>query len=482
MKKLTLLLWVIIISCVAFVGYSFINKSNVNEEIISANPKITEEKVQIPENETYSSLLKKANILLEKEYFKEAVETYKQALSVDPESKEALYKIGITYLNDNKPEEARRYLLQLQEIESNAEIDVLIGKTYLNERKIQTAKSYFDSLKAETMNDEAKYYKAILKILYKKHDEAKSELASLAEKNLTDGASRPPEPGARSKQILEAYSAFNLNREGPEQYLEVLLAKALADVGEPEAGIPLLYDAIKLQNDYRDAWIILGYCYLNVGKADDALAALQQARILEENKPETVFLIGVAYTVNEKFDDAENYFNQALELGFEPQSEINQRLADLSLLKEDFEKALQSYFKVIEAGAADENIFTKAVWICIEKLKKPARAIGIAETAVRTLPETAESYNLLGWAFTAHGDYKKAQVSLLKALELDPAYASAYLNLGWMYEKQNLLSAAKEYYKKAYTYGGQNPIASLAATRFNNISSYMKADITSPKN
>lgn len=470
MKKLTALLWVIIISCVAFVGYSFINKSNINEEIISANPKITEEKVQIPEDETYSSLLKKANILLEKEYFKEAIETYKQALSVDPESKEALYKIGIAYLKDNKPEEARRYFLQLQEIENNPEIEVLIGKTYLNERKIQTAKSYFDSLKTETLNDEAKYYKAILKILYKKHDEAKSELASLTEKN------------PKAKQILEAYSVFNLNKEGKEQHLEAILAKALSDVGEPEAGIPLLYDAIKLQNDYRDAWIMLGYCYLNVGKADDALAALQQARILEENKPETIFLIGVAYAVNEKFDDAENYFNQALELGFEPQSEINQRLADLSLLKEDFEKALQSYFKVIEAGAADENIFTKAVWICIEKLKKPARAIGIAETAVRTLPETAESYNLLGWAFTAYGDYKKAQTNLLKALEKDPAYASAYLNLGWMYEKQNLLSTAKEYYKKAYTYGGQNPIASLAANRFNNISKYMKTDITSPQN
>ena len=202
------------------------------------------------------------------------------------------------------------------------------------------------------------------------------------------------------------------------------------------------------------------------------------AKILEENKPETIFLIGIAYALNEKFDDAENYFNQALELGFEPQSEINQRLADLSLLKEDFEKALQSYFKVIESGAADENIFTKAVWICIEKLKKPARAIGIAETAVRTLPETAESYNLLGWAFTAYGDYQKAQTNLLKALEKDPAYASAYLNLGWMYEKQSLLSTAKEYYKKAYAFGGQNPIASLAATRFNNISSYMKANIT----
>lgn len=470
MKKLTILLWVIIISCVAFVGYSFINKSNVDEEIISANPKITEEKVQIPENETYSSLLKKANILLEKEYFKEAIGVYKQALSVDPESKEALYKIGIAYLKDNKPEEARRYLLQLQEIENTPEIDVLIGKTYINERKIQTAKSYFDSLKTETLNDEAKYYKAILKILYKKHDEAKSSLASLAEKN----------PAA--KQILEAYSNFNLNKEGEEQHMEVLLAKALADVGEPEAGIPLLYDAIKLQNDYRDAWIMLGYCYLNVGKADDALAALEQARILEENKPETLFLIGITYVLNEKFDDAENYFNQALEAGFEPQSEINQRLADLSLLKEDFEKALQSYFKVIEAGAADENIFTKAVWICIEKLKKPARAIGIAETAVRTLPETAESYNLLGWAFTAYGDYQKAQTNLIKALELDPAYASAYLNLGWMYEKQNLLSTAKEYYKKAYTFGGQNPIASLAATRFNNIGKYMKADVTSPQN
>lgn len=466
MKKVTLLLWIIIISCAIFVGYSYINKSNVNEEIISANPQITEEKVQIPENETYSSLLKKANILLENEYYKEAIETYKQALSVDPESKEALYKIGLAYLKDNKPEESRRYLLQLQELEDNIEIQVLIGKTYLNERKIQTAKSYFDSLKKETLNDEAKYYIAVLKILYKKHDETKSELAALL----------PAVP--KVKTILDAYNSFDLNSEGKEEFLETLLAKALADVGEPEAGIPLLYDAIKLQNDYRDAWIILGYCYLNVGKTDDAIAALEQAQILEEKKPETLFLLGIANTLNEKYENAEKFFNEALKTGFEPQSEINQRLADLSLLKEDYEKALQSYFKIIESGAADTNIFTKAVWICIEKLKKPARALGIAETAVKTFPENAESYNLLGWAYTAHGDYKKAGENLVKAINMDPSYASAYLNLGWMYEKQNLLSTAKEYYKKAYLNGGQNPIANMAAARFNSINKYMQANIT----
>jgi tetratricopeptide (TPR) repeat protein len=466
MKKVTILLWAIIISCTAFVGYTYINRTNVSKEIISANPQITEEKVQIPENETYSSLLKKANILLENEYYKEAIETYKQALNVDPESKEALYKIGLAYLKDNKPEESRRYLLQLQEIEDNIEIQVLIGKTYLGERKIQTAKSYFDSLKKEELNDEAKYYIAVLKILYKKHDEAKTELTALL----------PTVPKVQT--ILDAYNTFALNKEGKEEFLETLLAKALADIDEAEEGIPLLYDAIKLQNDYRDAWIILGYCYLNVGKTDDAIAALNQARILEEKKPETLFLLGIANTLNEKYEDAEKFFNEALDTGFEPKSEINQRLADLSLLKEDYEKALQSYLKIIESGAADTNIFTKAVWICIEKLKKPARALGIAETAVKNFPEKAESYNLLGWAFTAHGDYKKAGENLVKAINIDSTYASAYLNLGWMYEKQNLLSTAKEYYKKAYLNGGQNPIANMAAARFNNINKYMQANIT----
>ena len=260
-------------------------------------------------------------------------------------------------------------------------------------------------------------------------------------------------------------------------WLEAILAKAFIDVEEFAASIPLLFEVIELQNNYRDAWIMLGYSYLQTGKTADALDALKQAKTLDPEKPETLFFLGITYAVQEDYEQAIEYIENSVTAGFQPEDIANQKLADLYLIQKDHDKALESYTKTIENGVADMNIFTKSVWICIEKINKPHRAIQMAKAAFKQFPEEAASYSLLGWGYVAAEEYDEAKEYLITALEMNPNLDSAYLNLGWMYEKQNLDHIAKEYYKKAYSLGSGNSIANLAAVRFNNI---LKADITSP--
>jgi len=79
------------------------------------------------------------------------------------------------------------------------------------------------------------------------------------------------------------------------------------------------------------------------------------------------------------------------------------------------------------------------------------------------------SYNLLGWSQIANNDYINGKRNLEKALSLSDSFDAPYLNLGWMYEKQNNLDRAKDFYKKAFEIGNGSAVGELAASRYNSI-------------
>lgn len=481
MSRILKISWFVIIVTAIFLGYAYMKPppSTMDEETAEGTvEKIpTSEKTDLQKEsfeeataeKDQSDYVAEGDNYYDQGYLDEAIKAYKNALSENPNSIQALYKLGISYFENNQNLEARQYFKQLQEKYDNSQVDILIGRTYINKEEMPQAISYFQQL--DQTNVEVQYYQALFKILQKDNEGAKNSLTSLLEVLNYD------ELKEKVKIFLETYAAISINKDAKAQHQEALLAKAFIDVEEFQAAIPLLFDVIKLQNNYRDAWIMLGYCYLQTSQYEDAINALFQAKVLDPGKPETLFFIGITYAVQEQYDEAIIYLEDASEAGFEPQSLVEQKLADLNLIKKDYDKALQSYINIIDLGLADPNLYTKAIWISIEKLDKPHKAIQLGEKAVDEHPEEAISYSLRGWAHVANGDYEKGKNDLITALEMDPKLEHAYLNMGFLYEKQDMNTIAKEYYKKAYTLGNGNSIANLAAIRFNNI---LKADITSP--
>jgi len=478
MKKFTTILWLIILTGLGFLLYDNLGPTPSEEKPSEKIQVQTSNKTDLQKetekelsktNKTYSSLVRDADKFKENGYYQEAIASYKEALATNPDSAEILYKLGLAYYENNLPAEARLYFQQTKEIKDSTELEVLIGKTYLDNREVEEANTHFNALTADDEN--IKYYRAIIKLLYKDYEGGKEDLNTLASAENTSKETKD-----KISLYTKALENFETYKEGKPEFMEALLAKAFIDSGEFGASIPLLYDVIKIKNNYRDAWIMLGYAYLQTGKTDDSINAFQQAETLDPNKPQTLFFLGLANAINDKYDDAIDYLKKASESGFEPKSLIEQKLADIYIIKEQYDKALVSFENIKKDGIIDKNIYTKAVWICIDKLKKPAKALAFAETLLKSMPEEAVSYNLRGWAYVAYGDYDKAKDDLIKALKIDPKFDSAYLNLGWMYEKMDMTATAKEYYKKAYSLGNGNSIADTAAIRFNSI---MKADITS---
>ncbi|EKD65544.1 MAG: hypothetical protein ACD_50C00056G0001, partial [uncultured bacterium] len=230
--------------------------------------------------------------------------------------------------------------------------------------------------------EEVQYYRSIIALLYKKYDEAEKGLNALAGSETTS-----KEMKDKVALYTNALKTFKIYKESKPEFMEALIAKAFIDTNEFGASIPLLYDVIKIKNNYRDAWIMLGYAYLQTGKTDDAVNAFTQAETLDPNKPQTLFFLGLANAVNNKYDEAIKYLEKASEAGFEPKSLIEQKLADIYIIKKEYDKALVSFENLAKEGIIDKNLYQKAVWICIDKLNKPVKALAFAEALIKAMPE-----------------------------------------------------------------------------------------------
>ena len=60
-------------------------------------------------------------------------------------------------------------------------------------------------------------------------------------------------------------------------------------------------------------------------------------------------------------------------------------------------------------------------------------AIDAFHLVLENEPDNADVYNNLGVAYSCNGDFEKAVTYLVKALELDPQLAQAYINLSDIY-------------------------------------------------
>jgi tetratricopeptide (TPR) repeat protein len=123
--------------------------------------------------------------------------------------------------------------------------------------------------------------------------------------------------------------------------------------------------------------------------------------------------------------------------------------------------------------SGDVDLFIRPVWIYIDQLKNPKKAMEWAKRAVTEHPNEAMSYNLMGWAQMANDDLEEAEQNLNYALVLDSKLAAAYLNFGVLYEKEGKLEQAKENYKRAYTLDPSGSVGNRAAENYNRLLSAM---------
>jgi len=465
MKKFLITLWVIIIVSIILITLHFTKPQS--DQLENKLPVSTNLNTGIKRNinlATNGNYEKVGDDFLNQDDFSNAIANYEKALEQNPNSIDLMLKLGDTYLQNNQTDDARNLFNNaLKTKPDSIDVNIALTRTYLAMREIENAKKTIWNL--DDKNLRAKYYKGIIAILYKNFDGAK--------KIFEDVKNSTPKPEQslldNNQKFLDAFQNFSYYKNSEPIFLELLLSKAMTATNEYQAAIPLLYDILNSKNNYRDAWIVLGYAYLNINKPSDAIDALTQAKDLTPEKPETLFYLGLAYFAKDDIDKAIYYVEKADQQGYEPKDQINLKLGDLYLLKKEYKKSADNYESVIAKNPKNIDIFVRAVWLNIEELDHPEKALSLSQKALETHPNDAMSYNLLGWSYTAIGNYDEAKKNLDKAIGMNPNLDAINLNYGWLFEKSGDSTQAKEYYKKAYVLGHGNSVSKLAATRYNSL-------------
>lgn len=468
MKKILSILWVIIIAGTIFISINFFKPDTRKEEIVDTEilteTEILPSDLNEEQSQTFGSYLTSGDSYFTQGNYTKAVQDYQKASALNPQSSQALLKLGTAQLKNNQPLDAKTTLTSANQINPDStEIKLALAKADLNSRNVEEAKNIVWAL--DQNNLEIKYYKAIILVLYKQFDEAQNLFQEITNSESLVNT----EFVEKSNKFLAAYANFSYFKEAEQIFLELSLAKTLTEVTEYEAAIPLLFEILNEKNNYRDAWIVLGFAYLNTGKISDAISALSKAKDLTPEKPETLFLLGLSHFANDEIDKAIYYIEAADKAGYEPKDQINLKLGDLYLIKENYNKAAVKYESVIAKNKQNIDVYVKAVWLNIDKLNKSQKALELALETLESHPENEMSLNLVGWAYTANGNYQKGEQYLSQVLKINPGFAAANLNFGWLKEKQGKVTLAKEYYKKAYVLGRGNAIGNLSAIRFNKL-------------
>ncbi len=168
------------------------------------------------------------------------------------------------------------------------EEDVLLLETIIMLRSGELIDAQ-NTLEGADDSPQQHYGLALLAIVQGNHQRAVQELALTIE-------GWDPVLRSYARTLQSAYDEFALFPSGSDMHLITLLSRALAQVQECELALPLLIQVTTAKDDYRDAWIVQGYCELVTERPEQALASLEHAYSLDPQKPEIQYFLARAYS------------------------------------------------------------------------------------------------------------------------------------------------------------------------------------------
>ncbi len=435
------------------------------EKSYSENSKITRPKIAA--NLTYQEYLRRGDELRYQGDFDEALTAFQKASELEPREYAPYEKIGDIYFQKKQYESALKSFDFASQLGPESSIlPIKAVRSLLGQRKVLDAKVRLEKIQPES--GLKLYYQGLIAAFLNEQGSAKDLLG----RSLAIGTDETLKKNAQ--QVLTNFRDFEIARDASVEFLQTSLAQSFDQIGEPGLAIELAFDALKTQHDYRDAWIVLGHAFLMEDKWADSEDALTKAIQLDSNHPASYFFRGITKQKLNKMSEALADWQQALTLGYKPQIQVKQYLADAYFDLKDFEKAYPLYKEIVSADPTDMERFVRPIALAINHLSKPTEALELARKAYENHPDTAMGHNLLGWAALANNDLSTAQQHLTQAISRDPELAAAHLNQGQLLQSEGKLDLAAKEYEIAIELAeksGNESIGNTARLRYNEIQS-----------
>ena len=224
---------------------------------------------------------------------------------------------------------------------------------------------------------------------------------------------------------------------------------ALQELKQVDAALASYDMAISLKPDYAEAYSNRGNALKELKKFETALASYDMAISLKPDFAETYSNRGVALKELKQFDAAIANYDKAIALKPNYAEAYSNRGVALKELKQ-FDAAIACYDKAIALKPNYAEAYSNR-GAALQELKQFETAIANYDKAIALKPNYADAYSNRGTAFQELKQLYAAIASYDKALSLKPDFAEAYFNRGNVLRGLKEFYAAIASYDKAFS-------------------------------
>jgi len=195
-----------------------------------------------------------------------------------------------------------------------------------------------------------------------------------------------------------------------------------------------------------DIHLQVGANYLNKGNLEMAHFELTKASRLIPGNPDVHFALGTVHVLRDDMELAIKEFQRTIKLDRNYADAYN-NLGFSYLKLGKWDDAIKASEKALEEVTYDtpDRALTIIGWAHFKK-GDPARALDFLGRALEIRPEQPDAENKMATIFLEQGRTEKAKNILINLVKRAPRFASARLNLGIVYFKeQDVLAARKEF-------------------------------------
>lgn len=376
-----------------------------------------------------------------------AIQSYKNAININPNMASANFELGSEYLKMGLKERAmEHYKVAIESNPAYREYFISQAKSYYDSGDIDNAKASFENLLTLLPDDaEVKFYYALIQ----------SHLGNSSDaiRYLQDSIRQNPDFAKAYIPLGDLYFASGKFEEAKSTYRKALeLDKSLSQYFI-QRGTSAMESAesAKMGNDIK----------LYESKLKEAKIEIEKHLLLYPEDSDAHYKLGqVHYALGSK-EQALKLYKRAMEIS--PfRYDIMIRVAEVHKEMGMPNESLDVLERVISSERADQDTKAKASKMSAEiyeKLGNVDKLVEALENAVRYDPSDANSYYKLGVLYEDNkGDIDKAILNYESAIKLDQTKADPYLRLGTLYMKKGMdEKLVAECYEKGLTIDPSHP-------------------------
>jgi tetratricopeptide (TPR) repeat protein len=207
--------------------------------------------------------------------------------------------------------------------------------------------------------------------------------------------------------------------------------------------------AVALAPGDAEALAYLAHTLDQQGETVAAMELLEQALTIDEHSALVHYFLGTHHRLVGNLDRAQDALWQAL-LEDPENAALRAEMGATLVDQGDYPAAEEWYVGAADAAADDVDFQFMLVHFYLDHLYRvPDAGLSAAQTLMSLAPDDPRAYDLLGWAYHLSGQQGKGVSALTEALNRDPDLVSAHFHLGSLFASTGQVELARQHLQRA---------------------------------